>query len=86
VFYAFDLLHLNGVDLQPAPLLKRKAVHDWVKVKCIQPGVVKVLVGLGLSPRLSERIAHARSYSGCARLKARCPVLRGRASSRCSLT
>ena len=24
VFYAFDLLHLNGVDLQPAPLLKRK--------------------------------------------------------------
>jgi bifunctional non-homologous end joining protein LigD len=25
VFYAFDLLHLNGVDLQPAPLLKRKA-------------------------------------------------------------
>jgi bifunctional non-homologous end joining protein LigD len=25
VFYAFDLLHLNGVDLRPAPLLKRKA-------------------------------------------------------------
>ena len=25
VLYAFDLLHLNGVDLQPAPLLKRKA-------------------------------------------------------------
>lgn len=25
VFYAFDLLHLNGVDLQPAPLLDRKA-------------------------------------------------------------
>jgi bifunctional non-homologous end joining protein LigD len=25
VFYAFDLLHLNGVDLQPAPLLRRKA-------------------------------------------------------------
>jgi bifunctional non-homologous end joining protein LigD len=24
VFYAFDLLHLNGVDLQPAALLKRK--------------------------------------------------------------
>ena len=24
VFYAFDLLHLNGVNLQPAPLLKRK--------------------------------------------------------------
>jgi bifunctional non-homologous end joining protein LigD len=24
VLYAFDLLHLNGVDLQPAPLLKRK--------------------------------------------------------------
>ena len=24
VFYAFDLLHLNGVDLQPAPLLQRK--------------------------------------------------------------
>ena len=24
VFYACDLLHLNGVDLQPAPLLKRK--------------------------------------------------------------
>jgi bifunctional non-homologous end joining protein LigD len=24
VFYAFDLLHLNGVDLQPATLLKRK--------------------------------------------------------------
>ena len=24
VFYAFDLLHLNGLDLQPAPLLKRK--------------------------------------------------------------
>jgi ATP-dependent DNA ligase len=24
VFYAFDLLHLNGVDLQPASLLKRK--------------------------------------------------------------
>ena len=23
-FYAFDLLYLNGVDLQPAPLLKRK--------------------------------------------------------------
>ena len=25
VFYAFDLLHLNGLDLQPAPLLKRKS-------------------------------------------------------------
>jgi bifunctional non-homologous end joining protein LigD len=25
VFYAFDLPHLNGVDLRPAPLLKRKA-------------------------------------------------------------
>ena len=24
VFYAFDLLHLNGLDLKPAPLLKRK--------------------------------------------------------------
>ena len=24
VFYAFDLLHLNGVDIQPATLLKRK--------------------------------------------------------------
>jgi ATP-dependent DNA ligase len=24
VFYAFDLLHLNGVDLQLTPLLKRK--------------------------------------------------------------
>jgi bifunctional non-homologous end joining protein LigD len=24
VFYAFDLLHLNGANLQPAPLLKRK--------------------------------------------------------------
>jgi ATP-dependent DNA ligase len=25
VFYAFDLLHLNGVDLMPAPLTERKA-------------------------------------------------------------
>ena len=25
VFYAFDLLHLNGIDLKPAPLLDRKA-------------------------------------------------------------
>jgi bifunctional non-homologous end joining protein LigD len=29
-FYAFDLLHLNGVDLQPATLLKRKeALARW---------------------------------------------------------
>jgi bifunctional non-homologous end joining protein LigD len=30
VFYAFDLLHLNGVDLQPAPLVKRKTALSEV--------------------------------------------------------
>jgi len=29
VFYAVDLLHLKGVDLQPAPLLKRKAKNTF---------------------------------------------------------
>ena len=29
-FFAFDLLHLNGVDLRPAPLKERRAHLCWM--------------------------------------------------------
>lgn len=30
IFFAFDLLHLNGVDLRPAPLEERRAHLRWI--------------------------------------------------------
>jgi bifunctional non-homologous end joining protein LigD len=45
VFYAFDLLHMNGVDLRPAPLWKRKE------------GLAELTAGLSGAMRYSEHLA-----------------------------
>ena len=44
VYYAFDLLHLDGYDVRPAPLLERKAL------------LARALEGAGDEVRLSEHV------------------------------
>jgi bifunctional non-homologous end joining protein LigD len=41
VFYAFDLLHRDGVDLQPEPLLKRKAALAEVVGAGVGAGAIR---------------------------------------------
>ncbi|MEJ0094431.1 MAG: DNA ligase D [Methylocella sp.] len=41
VFYAFDLLYLNGFDLRPAPLTERKAVLEQVIATAPQAGPLR---------------------------------------------
>ena len=54
VFYAFDLLHLDGKDLTGEPLLKRRAL------------LPRVLDGSGLLAQRSCRVRQQRSSRPCA--------------------
>lgn len=87
VLYAFDLMHLNGADLKPLPLIVRKAAlskllrrgHDRAHLRFSRslhergPVLLKHACRMGLEGIISK-LADARYHSGRGRdwLKAKC--------------
>ena len=80
VYYAFDLLHLDGADLMPLPLVERKAALARLLARAAQAGPIRLSAHFeGEGALVLQRSLQAQ-LEGIVSKRAQSPYVSGRSS------
>ncbi len=80
-FVAFDLIHLEGVDVSRAPLVRRKAL--LADVLASRPGLLGLSTHVAGSGTEAYEVAIAQGFEGIVSKRADAPYVAGRSGSWC---